>query len=284
MATTFYNQATLTYNGNTIISNKTSGEIVNALSAAKTAVTSEYSLGDDITYIISIVNSGYTPFTNLTLTDNLGVYSFNSGELIPLTYVNNSVKYFVNGVLQEAPTVTNNQNLTISGINVPEQGSAMIIYTVTANNYAPLDVDGSITNVATISGDGIANNIVVQSTVETSDNSVLDISKSVCPEVVSENGQITYTFVIQNTGNTEASAADLVVLEDTFTPILKNISVTFNDTPWSLLTNYTYNTVTGEFKTVAGQITVPKATYSQEESGVWTVEPGTSILKITGNV
>ncbi len=284
MATTFYNQATLTYNGNTIISNKTSGEIVNALSAAKTAVTSEYSLGDDITYIISIVNSGYTPFTNLTLTDNLGVYSFNSGELIPLTYVNNSVKYFVNGVLQEAPTVTNNQNLTISGINVPEQGSAMIIYTVTANNYAPLDVDGSITNAATISGDGIANNIVVQSTVETSDNSVLDISKSVCPEVVSENGQITYTFVIQNTGNTEASAADLVVLEDTFTPILKNISVTFNDTPWSLLTNYTYNTVTGEFKTVAGQITVPKATYSQEESGVWTVEPGTSILKITGNV
>ena len=55
---TFYNQATLSYNGNTTTSNITTGEIVEILSAAKTAVTDTYRANGRITYIVSIVNSG----------------------------------------------------------------------------------------------------------------------------------------------------------------------------------------------------------------------------------
>lgn len=68
---TFYNQATLSYNGNTTTSNITTGEIVEILTAAKTAVTDTYRANGRITYIVSIVNSGAEDFTGLTVTDNL---------------------------------------------------------------------------------------------------------------------------------------------------------------------------------------------------------------------
>ena len=48
---TFYNQATLSYNGNTTTSNITTGELVEILSATKTAVTDTYQSEGRITYV-----------------------------------------------------------------------------------------------------------------------------------------------------------------------------------------------------------------------------------------
>ena len=58
---TFTNQATLSYNGYTTNSNVVTGEILEVLSATKTAVPEEYRAGDALTYVVSIVNSGTTP-------------------------------------------------------------------------------------------------------------------------------------------------------------------------------------------------------------------------------
>ena len=66
----FYNQATLSYNGNTTTSNITTGEILEVLSATKTALRDTYNANERVTYIISILNSGNTAFTGLTVTDN----------------------------------------------------------------------------------------------------------------------------------------------------------------------------------------------------------------------
>lgn len=98
---------------------------------------------------------------------------------------------------------------------------------------------------------------------------MLTISKALCPAVVTGNGQITYTFVIENTGNTEASEAERIVLTDTFDPILKNIAVTFNGAAWTAGTQYTYGETTGVFATLPGQITVPAAQYTQNANGAW---------------
>ena len=68
----FYNQATLSYNGNTTTSNITTGELLEVLSATKTALRNNYTSNENVTYIISIINSGSTAFTGLTVTDNLG--------------------------------------------------------------------------------------------------------------------------------------------------------------------------------------------------------------------
>ncbi|MBQ8345958.1 MAG: hypothetical protein IJY42_06820, partial [Clostridia bacterium] len=78
---------------------------------------------------------------------------------------------------------------------------------------------------------------------------------------------------------------DDATVTDTFSPILSNLAVTFNGTPWSEPANYTYDETTGEFATVPGQITVPAATYTRDpETGIWTITPGTVTLVVRGTV
>ena len=79
-------------------------------------------------------------------------------------------------------------------------------------------------------------------------------------------------------------ATDDVVVSDVFDPILNPITVTFNGSVWAEGVNYTYDESTGVFTTLPGQITVPAATYTQNEDGTWIVNPGTVILTVTGTV
>ena len=258
---TFTNKATLSYNGKTTDSNTVTGNYTETLAITKTAVDGSYTDGSRITYAISLVNSGLTSFTGLTITDDLGGYPFNVTEtLYPLTYVDGSLMLYVNGVLQAPPVVTATQPLTISGVNVPAGGNALLIYQADVNAYAPLGVDGSILNTVTATGGGLTEPLVATETVETLDEPNLTISKALCPTQVVENGAITYTFVIQNSGNTAAIATDNVVVSDTFDPILTITSVTLDGAPLAEGTGYTYDEATGEFATVAGVITVPAAT------------------------
>lgn len=280
----FTNFATLSYNGGTTNSNTVTGEILEALTAVKTAVSANYSAGGRVTYAISLVNTGTTAITGYTVTDDLGGYTVGANTVYPLAYNAGTVRYYINGVLQASPTVTAGPPLTVTGLTIPAGGSAVLIYEATATNVAPLATGGSITNTATITGGGLINPITAQATVETENSADLTISKALSPTTVTENGQITYTFVISNTGNTEAAATDNVVVTDTFDPVLRNITVTYNGTAWTEGTNYTYNATTGVFTTQAGQITVPAASFSQNADGTFAVTPGTATLVITGTV
>ena len=174
--------------------------------------------------------------------------------------------------------------MVIQGISVPAGGTVMLIYEASVTRYAPLGAAATITNTATVTGNGVTAPLAAAETISTEDRADLTISKSVCPAIVTENGQLTYTFVIENTGNTPAAAGDNVVVTDTFDPRLTGVNVTFNGTTWTENVNYTYNPTTGEFATVAGQITVPAAVYTQQADGTWTVTPGASTLVVTGQV
>ena len=233
----FTNFATLSYNGGTTNSNIVTGEILEALTAVKTAVSANYSAGDRITYALSLVNTGTAAVTDYTVTDNLGGYTVGANTVYPLAYNTGTVRYYINGVLQTAPTVTAGPPLTVTGLTIPAGGSAVLIYETTATPVAPLATGSSITNTATITGGGLTNPITAQATVETATSADLTISKALSPTTVTENGQITYTFVISNTGNTEATATGNVVVTDTFAPILRNIAVTYNGTAWTEGTN-----------------------------------------------
>ena len=276
---TFYNQATLSYGNNTTTSNITTGELISGLTLTKTAATSKYGDGEGVIYVVSLVNTTATDQTGVAITDDLGAYTVGATTVVPLSYVDGSVLYYRNGALQAAPTVTAGADLTISGITVPANGNATIIYEAQTNAFAPLTVGSTITNTVT------TEELSAQSTVNVKEEAELSIAKAICPAVVNDNGQLTYTFIIQNSGNLAALEADNVTVTDTFNPILSNITVTLDGTILTEGTGYTYNTTTGEFATVAGVITVPAATYTQDPTtGAFTTTPGVTVLTITGTV
>lgn len=280
----FYNQATLSYNGNLINSNVTAGEIVETLSVSKTAVTPTYGLGDKITYIVNIVNSGTTPFTNLTLTDDLGAYSLGAVTVTPLTYKDSSLRYFINGELQTPPTVTASDPLSLTRINIPANSNATIVYETDVNNRAPLAAGSEINNTVTVAGDSITTPVTDEEIIRVEGRPNLSIVKALTPTTVNENGIVTYTITVQNTGNTATSASDNLYITDTFNPALSNISVALNGAQLPA-SNYSYDEATGVFTTAAGVISVPAATYTQNPAtGVWTVTPGTTVLTVTGTI
>lgn len=282
---TITNQAALSYNGVTTLSNIAVGELLEVLTATKTAADTTYTAGGVKTFVISLVNSSAAALTGLTVTDTLGSYTFSGNTLYPLTYVTGSLLYYVNGALQATPTVTATAPLTVTGVTVPAGGSAMLIYTARVNEYAPLGVEDSITNTATIIGGGLTSSVTATETINASPAPQLAISKSISPTMVAENGTLTYTLTLQNRGNTAADAGDELVITDTFDPILKNLTVRFNGTLWTQGVHYTYDETTGTFATVVGALTVPAATFTQDAAtGVFTVDPGTSELTITGSL
>ena len=281
----FTNQATLSYNGNITNSNIAYGEILDVLVATKTAVEGSYTPGQLVTYVITLRNTGNAPLTGLVVTDDLGGYDFNGTTVYPLTYEDGSAALFTNGVPQAAPTVTAGPPLVFSDITVPADGDVVIVYQARANAYANPVAGGTIDNTVTVTGDGLSAPITATETVGVAVEPMLSISKSITPTQVVDNDRVTYTFVIQNSGNQAVVATDNATVTDTFDPILTALTVTFNGVSWTQGVQYNYNEATGLFATIPGQILVPAASYTQDPvTGAYTATPGIATLIVTGTI
>lgn len=281
----FSNQATLTYNGSSTNSNIAYGEILDVLAATKTAIEGSYTTGQLVTYAVTLRNTGTSALTGLTVADDLGGYIFNGTTVYPLTYEDGSAALFANGVPQAAPTVVAGPPLVFSGIVVPAGGDVVLVYQARANAYASPTADGSIVNLVTVTGDGLSAPVTATETVTAATAPALTISKSITPAQVVDNERVTYTFVIQNSGNQPVVATDNAAITDTFNPILTALAVTFDGTPWTQGVQYNYNEATGVFATVPSQILVPAATYTQDPvTGAYTVSPGIATLAVTGTI
>ena len=282
---TFQNQATLSYAGNVTTSNVVTGELQQAVSVAKYAVSDTYTQGEVLTYVISLVNTGTTPLTDLTVTDDLGAYTLNGTTLVPLEYVDGSLAYYVGGARQATPVVTSVNPLTVTGISVPAGGDAFLVYQARVNEFASPAQGGSVTNTVTVTGAALPASIEASETVIANAEAFLTIGKALNPTTVSEGDRLTYTFVIQNFGNTPVVATDNATVTDNFDPILSALAVTFNGVTWTEGVEYTYDEATGAFATVPSNIVVPAATYTQNPTtGAWSVTPGVSTLVVVGTV
>jgi len=279
----FTNQATLSYGGNVTTSNVVTGELQQAVSVAKYAVENDYTQGEILTYVVSLVNTGSQPITDLTLTDDLGGAIV--GGSTPLDYVEGSLSYYLDGARQADPVVTATAPLTVTGLNVPAGGNAFLVYQVRVNEFASPVAGGSITNTATVTGASLQAPIVARETVTAASEAFLTISKALNPTAVSEGDRLTYTFVIQNFGNTPVVATDDATVTDVFDPVLSDLAVTFNGVAWAEGADYTYDEATGSFATVPTKILVPAATYTvNPATGGWSVTPGVSTLVVVGTV
>ena len=281
----FSNQATLTYNGSSTNSNIAYGEILDVLVATKTAIEGSYTPGQIVTYVVTLRNTGNAALTGLTVTDDLGGYDFNGTTVYPLTYVAGSATLFVNGVPQAAPAVNPGPPLVVTGLTVPAGGDAVLVYQARANAYANPAAGGTIVNTVTVTGDALSAPITATETVTAVAEPVLTISKSITPAQVVDNDRVTYTFVIQNSGNQAVVATDNAAISDIFDPILTALAVTFDGAAWTDGVQYNYDEATGLFTTVPGQILVPAATYTQDPvTGAYSVTPGIATLVVTGTI
>ena len=281
---TFTNKATLSFNGGSTDSNTVTGTFLEALTVSKAAVSDTYEQGGRETYVISIVNTGSASYTNLTVSDNLGAYIYNGATLYPLEYNDGAVRYYINGVLQAPPQVLSGPVLTFSGISVPAGGNALIIYEADVNDFAPLDSGSTITNAVTVSGGNLGTPISTTEEISVLSAPSLSITKALSPTTVPENGQITYTFVIQNSGNTAAVATDNLTVTDVFDPVLDISLVTLDGVTLTEGTDYTYNAQSGEFSTVPSLITVPAAEYTRAPDGTVVISPSAVTLTVTGTI
>lgn len=281
----FSNQATLTYNGNTTNSNIAYGEILDVLAVTKTSVEGVYAPGQLVTYVVTLRNTGTTPLTGLTVTDDLGGYDLNGTTLYPLTYEAGSAAVFVDGIPQGEPAVTAGPPLTVTGLTVPAGGDLVLVYQARANAFADPTAGGTIVNTVTVTGDGLSTPATATATVTGTAAPLLTITKSISPAQVVDNDRVTYTFLIQNTGNEAVVATDNAAISDTFDPILTDLTVTFNGTAWTEGVQYNYDEASGLFTTNPGQITVPAATYARDPvTGAYTLTPGVVTLTVTGTI
>ena len=88
-----------------------------------------------------------------------------------------------------------------------------------------LAANATVANAVTATSDGIATPVTANAAITVRSEPNLTITKALSSTVVTENGQITYTFTIENTGNAEATD---VILTDEFSPAITIQSVTFN--------------------------------------------------------
>ena len=281
----FSNQATLSYNGGSTNSNIAYGEILDVLTVTNTSVQETYTPASVVTYVITLRNTGPSPLSDVTLTDDLGGYEYNSTTVYPLSYEAGSATLFIDGVPQGTPAVTAGPPLVFSGITVPGGGDAVLVYQARVNDFASPLEGGTIENTVTATGDGIGTSATASEVITSVSAPQLTISKSITPTQVVDNDRVTYTFIIENSGNRDVIATDDAAINDTFDPILSALSVTFNGAVWAEGVQYNYDETTGLFTTIPGQILVPAATYTQDPAtGTYTVNPGIATLTVTGTI
>lgn len=286
MPTQITNQASIAFNyggsSGTALSNVAQTTLLDPLSAAKRSLEDTYRAGDTITYVLSVRNNGAAALTDVTVTDNLGAYNNGTQNVTPLTY-GGKADLYINGVYSAPITGTpGGQGVEFTIATLAAGANALIVYTATVNEYAPLATDSTIVNTATFTATGIMTPVTDSNTITVAEYADLAIFKEMSPDPVSEDGTLTYTFTISNYGNTEATN---VVLTDTFDPAPALVSVSVGDSPVST-GDYTYTSGTLTLPTGGSySITVPAATFKQEAStGAVTTVPGTVTITVVGTI
>ena len=276
------NQANLTYTCGTttasVASNVATAEMNAALSAAKRVLDESYRPGSDLTYILSFENGGNSAITNLPVLDDLGAYTpaGATAPVQPLTCTGPAALY-VDGIFSSelSPTVQEN-GVLFTILEIPAGSNALLVYQATVNGFAPLTPGSEIENIASI---GTTDPQTVSATVPAASYADVSITKEMAPNPVSPGDTMTVTFTIENRGN--ANATDLQLTDD-FPLALTDVSVTVNGAPLSDFTfeNSTLTLPSGTQTTLS----VPAATFTQDETGAVTVIPGKLTVVMTGTI
>lgn len=262
MATNLPNRAQITYDGGcgsepgVVLSNETTTVLVDryTLAVTKTALLDSVRDGGTAAYVLQLSNTGSGTLYNPAVFDNLG----SDTEEKPLSYIDGSAMFYVNGVPSAGGVSLDEDGVTFSSAVPLEQGdSLLVIYA------ADVDAEECIVNTALATANsGSAEGAEISDTdsaevcVESCAN--ISVFKTADKDTVVEGDTLTYTFTLMNTGSGEAT------------------SIGFVD---SLPPQFSVNTVS--YTTDSGTSVIPPEDYSITEPNTLTIPAPDSSLVIS---
>lgn len=289
MATIITNRATVNYSygrsSAVSVSNTASAVLNGTLEISKVALSNAYRAGGDITYIITVTNSGNGDSGDITVTDDLGSIVFGNGKLKTLDYIGPTQLYIGGKYVSALTPITTVDGISFNIGSLPIGETAGIIYVARANQNASSALGESITNTATARRfcdcpcDFPSS---ASATVSAEAYGDLRVIKSVCPNPVVCGEQINYIIDLYNYGNTEVGN---VVLSDTFDPLLTDLNVSVDG---SVIPASQYDYINGTLtlpNRSGSEITVPAASFTRNaQSGAVNINPGHVRITLTGSI
>ena len=286
---TIENFATVRYTSGGVTETKVSNlaeiGLESAVSLYKNTLGNTYGEDSVLTYIITLTNTSTSPISGITLTDDLGTFVFGATELTPLTYVEPSL-LLIDGQdnsVQLTTDSTNTGTVIFSFPSLAAGATANIIYKVSVNELAPLDVGSTIVNTVTLQNSSDCADGEASATVTVSEAANVSVFKQMTPNPVVCGDTVTYTIRVYNYGNVAAESLELV---DNFDPAPTGITVS-RDGILLVATDYTYvnGTLTVPPAGSPNTVSVPAATFTRDLStGVVTVAPGIVEYTVTGTI
>ena len=285
---TIENFATVRYTSNgvesTTVSNLAEIALESSVSLSKTPLSATYGSDTVLTYILTVQNTSGAPLTNVRIEDDLGTFAFNAAEITPLTYAGDAI-LLINGqnvTAQLAVDASSPSSLSFTVPSLPAGATANIVYNAQINEFAPLELDTTIVNTATLSADAECADGTASATVTAETGASVSVLKQMSPNPVVCGDTLTYSIRVYNYGN---AAAENVQITDAFDPAPANITVTRNGVVVPA-TEYTYEAGVLTVPAVATEgDTIPAATFNRDAvSGVVSVIPGMVEYVITGTI
>ena len=187
-------------------SNTTSTTVQSAccLEITKMAMSSGFIPGDNVSFMLRILNAGTEALTGVVVEDNLGAYEDSGATIVPMSYVSGTAAQSTDHAewVTVTPTQTNPLTFEIGALGVGEE--VEITYTALVSGSFGGE---EISNTASVSGEGSASTVVDSATsvLPKASYAQLSVEKTGSADTVVTGTPFTYSLSISNTGNADAT-------------------------------------------------------------------------------